>query len=50
MLGDLLAACEVEPLTDTLARLAGRALGEVGSDRTIDAIVVASGHSAVTSC
>jgi predicted nucleic acid-binding protein len=42
LLRDLLSACDVEPLTDELARLAGRALGEVGSNETIDAIVVAS--------
>lgn len=38
----MLAACDVEPLTDRLARLAGRALREVRSSETIDAIVIAS--------
>ena len=42
LLGPLLSACSVEPLTDGLARLAGRALGDIGSAETIDAIVVAS--------
>ena len=42
LLRDVLWACDVEPLTGRLARLAGRALGELRSDQTIDAIVVAS--------
>jgi predicted nucleic acid-binding protein len=42
LLGEVLAGCEVEPLTDRLARLAGLALGEKASSATVDAIVAAS--------
>lgn len=40
----LLRACTVEPLTETIAKSAGLALGRLGGGRehTIDAIVVAS--------
>ena len=42
LLREILAGCNVETLTDSLARLAGLARGEIRSDRTIGAIVVAS--------
>lgn len=41
-LGQILDTCEIESVSDALARVAGMALAQVGGNATIDALVMAS--------